>query len=156
MTGASISDITRSVSYEADPSSIVNVSKTGHVTPLSDGSVKVIAKTSEGLSTSIELTVEQFGTPQPITFRMEIVPLFTKHGCNGGGCHGKSEGQNGFKLSLLGFEPTEDFEYLVKEVEVGGYFLLRLNTVFYYEKDQATCRMEEVLDLTMIHGIIRP
>ena len=115
VTGASISDITRSVSYEADPSSIVNVSKTGHVTPLSDGSVKVIAKTSEGLSTSIELTVEQFGTPQPINFPNEIVPLFTKHGCNGGGCHGKSEGQNGFKLSLLGFEPTEDFEYLVKE-----------------------------------------
>src|SRR5262249_37771340 len=30
-------------------------------------------------------------------------------------CHGKASGQNGFKLSLLGFEPTEDYEYLVKE-----------------------------------------
>ncbi|MCH7725894.1 MAG: DUF1553 domain-containing protein, partial [Planctomycetes bacterium] len=38
-----------------------------------------------------------------------------KYGCNGGGCHGKSGGQNGFQLSLLGFEPPEDYEYLVKE-----------------------------------------
>ena len=116
VTGENISDMTRSVSYETDPSSIVSVSKTGHVTALANGSVKVTAKTTEGLSAQIELTVEQFEIPQPINFPNEIVPLFTKHGCNGGGCHGKSEGQNGFKLSLLGFEPTEDFEYLVKEV----------------------------------------
>ncbi|MEE3176877.1 MAG: DUF1549 domain-containing protein, partial [Verrucomicrobiota bacterium] len=116
VTGESISDMTRSVSYETDPSSIVSVSKAGHVTPLANGSVKVTAKTTEGLSAQIELTVEQFEIPQPINFPNEIVPLFTKHGCNGGGCHGKSEGQNGFKLSLLGFEPTEDFEYLVREV----------------------------------------
>jgi len=115
VTGENVSDVTRSVSYNVDPSSIVNVSKTGHVTPLSNGSVKITAKTTEGLSAQIELTVEQFEIPQPINFPNEIVPLFTKHGCNGGGCHGKSEGQNGFKLSLLGFEPTEDFEYLVKE-----------------------------------------
>src|SRR5690606_9093862 len=43
------------------------------------------------------------------------VPIFTKLGCNGGGCHGKSGGQNGFRLSLLGFVPHDDYEYLVKE-----------------------------------------
>ncbi|HXJ72821.1 MAG TPA: DUF1549 domain-containing protein, partial [Candidatus Dormibacteraeota bacterium] len=43
------------------------------------------------------------------------MPIFTKNGCNGGGCHGKSAGQNGFRLSLLGFEPEEDYEHLVKE-----------------------------------------
>src|SRR5262249_23663870 len=36
-------------------------------------------------------------------------------GCNTGGCHGKSSGQNGFRLSLLGFEPGEDYEHLVAE-----------------------------------------
>ena len=29
--------------------------------------------------------------------------------------YGKVAGQNGFRLSLLGFEPREDFEHLVKE-----------------------------------------
>ena len=32
-----------------------------------------------------------------------------------GGCHGKASGQNGFKLSLLGFEPEVDYNALVKE-----------------------------------------
>ncbi len=43
------------------------------------------------------------------------MPIFTKLGCNAGGCHGKSGGQNGFKLSLLGFYPHDDYEWLVKE-----------------------------------------
>ncbi|HEV8607963.1 MAG TPA: DUF1549 domain-containing protein [Tepidisphaeraceae bacterium] len=54
-------------------------------------------------------------TTRPINFANQIVPIFTKAGCNAGGCHGKSSGQNGFKLSLLGFEPTEDYEHLIKE-----------------------------------------
>src|SRR4051794_15112080 len=52
---------------------------------------------------------------QPVSFSNEVVPIFTRLGCNAGGCHGKATGQNGFKLSLLGFEPEEDYEYLVKE-----------------------------------------
>src|ERR1700758_896207 len=51
---------------------------------------------------------------RPINFANDIVPIFTKAGCNAGGCHGKAGGQNGFKLSLLGFEPGEDYEYLVQ------------------------------------------
>ena len=50
-----------------------------------------------------------------MNFPNQVVPVFTKYGCNGGGCHGKSGGQNGFRLSLLGFVPHEDYDYLVKE-----------------------------------------
>ena len=50
-----------------------------------------------------------------MSFVNEVVPIFTKLGCNAGACHGKASGQNGFKLSLLGFEPDEDFEALVLE-----------------------------------------
>ena len=45
----------------------------------------------------------------------QIFPIFTKQGCNSGGCHGKASGQNGFRLSLLGFEPALAYEALVKE-----------------------------------------
>src|SRR5262249_4663409 len=45
----------------------------------------------------------------------EVVPTLTKAGCNGGACHGKATGQNGFKLSLFGFEPADDYEHLVYE-----------------------------------------
>ena len=50
-----------------------------------------------------------------LNFANDIVPILTKGGCNSGGCHGKASGQNGFKLSLLGFEPQEDYEHIVKE-----------------------------------------
>ena len=53
--------------------------------------------------------------PVRIAFAADVVPILTKLGCNSGGCHGKSTGQNGFKLSLLGFVPAFDHESLVKE-----------------------------------------
>jgi len=48
-------------------------------------------------------------------FLSDVVPLLTRLGCNSGGCHGKATGQNGFKLSLLGFEPDLDYQAIVKE-----------------------------------------
>jgi hypothetical protein len=50
-----------------------------------------------------------------VYFGTDVVPILTKLGCNGGGCHGKATGQNGFRLSLFGFEPEFDYEAIVKE-----------------------------------------
>ena len=51
-----------------------------------------------------------------LSFVNDVVPVLTKASCNAGGCHAKAgNGQNGFRLSLLGFEPQEDFEHIVKE-----------------------------------------
>lgn len=46
-------------------------------------------------------------------FENEIQPLLTRYGCNSGGCHGKASGQNGFKLSLFGFDSLADYEEIV-------------------------------------------
>ncbi|QDT98633.1 DUF1549 and DUF1553 domain-containing protein [Gimesia aquarii] len=55
-------------------------------------------------------------TKSPVSFVNDVVPVLTKAGCNMGVCHAKAGGgQNGFQLSLLGFEPLEDFESIVKE-----------------------------------------
>lgn len=48
-------------------------------------------------------------------FRNDVIPILTKLRCNSGGCHGKSTGQNGFKLSLLGFHPDLDYSAMVQE-----------------------------------------
>ena len=51
-----------------------------------------------------------------VSFVNDIVPVLTKAGCNVGVCHAKAGGgQKGFQLSLLGFEPLEDYEHLLKE-----------------------------------------
>src|SRR6187401_840041 len=48
-------------------------------------------------------------------FANDVVPIFSRFGCNSSGCHGKSEGQNGFKLSVFGFDPAADLTALTKE-----------------------------------------
>ena len=42
-------------------------------------------------------------------FGEDIVPILTRAGCNTGGCHGKADGQNGFHLSLFGYDPAGDY-----------------------------------------------
>ncbi len=64
------------------------------------------------------------GEPAPVTFERDIEPILTRAGCNAGACHGKARGQNGFALSLLGFDPTQDFDAIVKES--GGRRVSRL------------------------------
>lgn len=108
-------DLTRKVTFESAPAGIIQVDETGLVTPLADGDTTLTAKSGDGISGTLAVKVEGFQNQIPINFPNQIVPIFTKLGCNSGGCHGKASGQNGFKLSLLGFEPGEDFEYLVKE-----------------------------------------
>ena len=49
------------------------------------------------------------------SFREDVIPLLTRAGCNMGACHGKLAGQNGFRLSLRGFAPEEDYEHLARE-----------------------------------------
>lgn len=48
-------------------------------------------------------------------FELDVLPVLTAAGCNAGACHGKSRGQNGFQLSLLGFDPDFDFSAISKE-----------------------------------------
>lgn len=110
-----IRDLSRDAKYSVSPEGIVRVSDGGYVTSVAEGKSTIHIKVDPGQDATIDVEVSNIVKDLPINFGNEIVPLFTKFGCNGGGCHGKSGGQNGFALSLLGFEPQEDYEYLVKE-----------------------------------------
>lgn len=52
---------------------------------------------------------------QPLSFTNDVLPVLTKQGCNSGTCHGKAIGQNGFKLSLFGFDPASDYAAIVHD-----------------------------------------
>ena len=59
-----------------------------------------------------------------VSFVNDVVPVLTKSGCNVGVCHAKAgNGQKGFQLSLLGFEPAEDFDHLVREARGRRLFM---------------------------------
>ena len=108
-------DFTHDVTYSLDAGNVLRVDKDGLVIPLADGSATITATEASGKTATIALTASRCAEELPVNFENEIVPIFTKLGCNAGGCHGKADGQNGFKLSLLGFYPEEDYEYLVHE-----------------------------------------
>ncbi|MGH7134766.1 MAG: DUF1549 domain-containing protein, partial [Pirellulales bacterium] len=50
-----------------------------------------------------------------VVFELDVLPVLTAAGCNQGACHGKSRGQNGFQLSLLGFDADFDYARIVKD-----------------------------------------
>ena len=52
---------------------------------------------------------------QEVTFERDVQPLLTRFGCNSGPCHGKARGQNGFALSLLGFDSDFDYDAIVRQ-----------------------------------------
>ena len=112
-TGRSV-DVTRNVTFNVVPPDIATIDERGLVRPRANGSGTIEMKL-DGYSQSIPLVVEHLDNPAPISFRREIIPILTKAGCNSGGCHGKAEGQNGFKLSIFGFDTRADYEALVME-----------------------------------------
>ncbi len=52
----------------------------------------------------------------PIGFRRDVMPVFMRAGCNTGACHGSARGQDGFHLSLFGYDPDGDHFRLTREM----------------------------------------
>lgn len=112
-TGKSL-DVTNSAKITIADQSLAKVLPGGRVIPLANGKTELLLEQA-GQTVKVPIEINKVGENLPINFPNQIVPIFTKLGCNAGGCHGKASGQNGFKLSLLGFEPDLDYQTLVKE-----------------------------------------
>ena len=109
-----LQDLTGDIKYDVADTKVVRVTSAGRVVPVANGTTTITARFGDKVVT-IPVTAASCDENLEINFGNQIVPIFTKLGCNGGGCHGKASGQNGFKLSLLGFEPEVDYNSLVKE-----------------------------------------
>ena len=109
-------DATRDVKYSVQPPEVALVTVDGLVVCTGNGAATITAKSADGKSATLSLTVERFQEEIPINFANSVSPVLTKAGCNTGSCHGKDNGQKGFRLSLFGYEPVEDYDHLVKEV----------------------------------------
>ncbi len=114
LPGDSLKDLTKKTTYKSSNEQVARVDSEGIIYPVSDGTAEITGEFA-GKSNKVTVAVSHTAEELPINFPNQVVPIFTKLGCNSGGCHGKASGQNGFKLSLLGFEPNVDFESLVKE-----------------------------------------
>ena len=52
----------------------------------------------------------------PLSFRLDVMPVFLRAGCNTGSCHGSARGKDGFRISLFGFDPDGDHFRLTREM----------------------------------------
>lgn len=107
-------DLTRRAAFEAADPRIVAVSATGRVVPLADGRTTIAVRT-QSAQAQIAVEVRGVALPPPVSFRRDITAVLSKAGCNAGGCHGKAEGQNGFKLSVFGYDPAFDHQAIVSQ-----------------------------------------
>lgn len=51
--------------------------------------------------------------PVPLSFRNDVLPILSRHGCASGACHAKAEGQNGFHLTVFAYDPEADYREIV-------------------------------------------
>ena len=107
-------DLSRSAGYRVVPPTIATVDRRGLLRPLAEGRGRLIVQ-HENTRVVVPIEVRSLKNPRPVSFRYEIMPILTKAGCNAGGCHGKAAGQNGFKLSIFGFDPRADHQALVMQ-----------------------------------------
>ncbi len=106
-------DLTHACELTTDKPEVARVSGTV-IRGVADGTTMLRVKAG-ALETRATVRVVDFSSFPPVHFANDVVPLFSKLGCNSAGCHGKASGQNGFKLSVFGFDPEADYNALVKE-----------------------------------------
>jgi len=69
-----------------------------------------------GLKAKIPVLVKDGQQDRPVSFRLDVMPVFMRGGCNQGGCHGAARGKDGFRLSLFGMDPDGDYLRLTREM----------------------------------------
>src|SRR5216683_7524683 len=109
-------DLTREAVFTTKSAAVASPEQGGVIGPVSDGSTTVVVQAG-GKTVDVPVIVGRAKALAPVEFAREIVPMLTKLGCNQGACHGSQHGKNGFRLSLLGFDPSFDYNQIVQSAE---------------------------------------
>lgn len=83
--------------------------------PVADGQTELKIEFG-GLSQVLPVKVEKAVETRPISFKLDVMPVFMKSGCNTGSCHGAARGKDGFRLSLFGYDPNGDHYRITREL----------------------------------------
>ncbi len=106
-------DVTRQAEFAITDSAMAQIASTS-IIGLHDG-VTELTVTAGGMTLKVPVRVQGFEQYPLVHFAIDVVPILSKLGCNSGGCHGRASGQNGFKLSVFGFDTAGDYDAIVKQ-----------------------------------------
>ena len=106
-------DITSECIFSVSNDQLAQVSKRGRLTSKANGHLTLRADIA-GQRLTAPIFIKNTDLEKSFSFPREIVGVFTRNGCNGSECHGGVKGRGGFKLSLHGINPQEDYRWTVK------------------------------------------
>jgi hypothetical protein len=109
-------DVTSECTFVPADQSLLTVSKKALVTAQSDGK-STLKVSCGGLQAVVPVRIAAAREEPKLSFVKDVVPIFTMAGCAGSNCHGSIRGQNGFKLSLFGYEPDLDFKAIGPRID---------------------------------------
>ncbi|MCP5559393.1 MAG: DUF1553 domain-containing protein [Verrucomicrobiaceae bacterium] len=112
---ATTRDVTRFSNLSvADP----KIAKLDGVTlrPVIEKGATEISASLGGMSAKAPVLIADGTKERQISFRLDVMPVFMRGGCNQGGCHGAARGKDGFRLSLFGMDPAGDFIRITREM----------------------------------------
>src|SRR5215471_15449420 len=84
------------------------------VLPVADGATELAVEFG-GRTVKVPVKVKDAKVERPISFKLDVMPIFMAAGCNQGSCHGAARGKDGFRLSLFGYDPDGDHYRLTRE-----------------------------------------
>ena len=108
-------DVTEKAVFKIADPSIATVNNDNQIAPVGNGET-VIFVTLGKFKITVPVNVTNATVDPPISFKNDVMPVFSKTGCNAGSCHGASRGKDGFQLSLYGFDPDGDYHRLTREM----------------------------------------
>ena len=101
--------------------------------PVADGETKLEIE-YQGHKAAASVAVRDASTDRPISFHLDVMPVFMRSGCNVGSCHGAARGKDGFRLSLFGFDPKGDYYRVTREESVRRINLAMPEASLFIEK----------------------
>lgn len=109
--GPGIADLHEILDWTIVQGDHVQIDQNQVIQPVSPGKTELEAKSKDGRIYKLDLQVLEADNR---SFAEDIVPLLSRYGCNSGGCHGRLEGQNGFKLAIFGYAPADDYTTIIR------------------------------------------
>ena len=83
--------------------------------PAADGTTELTVEFG-GQMVKVPVEVKSATVERPISFKLDVMPVFSRAGCNTGSCHGAARGKDGFRLSLYGFDVDGDYQRITREI----------------------------------------
>ena len=106
-------DVTSLSRWEFSNAGVATVSPGGEVEALAEGTTDLTARLGPR-SATVRLRVNGAADRPPLSFAWDVERVLTRRGCNDSHCHGGVKGRGGFKLSLYGIYPEEDYRWIVR------------------------------------------